>query len=362
MRRHHHHHRPFHRHGDPLEGHSHASPPPFSRVGAYVTWRLHRVIFFWFGGAMLIASFVVSGGSRLIQTGVPKPVVIGLGLLTLWGLTGRLARRITRPIGELVRVADAFGSGDLGARVNLGRARHGEANAIGRVFNGMADRIEKQLADQRALLATVSHELKTPLSRIRLLSEFVREGLASRAEEGDRERALRKLSDIESEVAELDALVGDLLANSRIDFATMAKGDLPPAEIAARALEAANLDGSLLEVAEGVTPFRGDPTLAVRAIVNLLENARKHAGGVTSLRVYMHNAYVVFEVRDEGAGVPEGIDLFAPFQRQSADASSTGLGLSLVKRIAQAHGGFAEAENVTPRGSAFRVGFSSLGT
>lgn len=323
-----------------------------------MTWRLHRVIFFWFGGAMLLTSCVVSAGSRMIAKGVPTPIVIGLGLMLLWGLTGRLARRITRPISEVVRVADAFGSGDFAARVNLGRARHGEAHALGRVFNGMADRIEKQLADQRALLATVSHELKTPLSRIRILAEFVRGGLGDDAGAGERERALKKLADVESEVSELDALVGDLLASSRIDFASMSTAKLDPAEIAARALEAADLDGSLLEVAEGVTSFPGDPTLAVRAVVNLLDNARKHAGGPKSLRVYMHHANVVFEVRDEGAGIPAGIDLFAPFQRRSDDASSTGLGLSLVKRIALAHGGFAEAENVTPRGSAFRVGFA----
>jgi signal transduction histidine kinase len=153
---------------------------------------------------------------------------------------------------------------------------------------------------------------------------------------------------------EIDALVGDLLASSRIDFAVLSLRPLSAVELAARALERAGVDAGALWVddeGEGCDPgepihVQGDPTLLGRALANLIDNAKKHGGGISALRVRRTAGQVVFEVEDRGAGLPVGEEqrIFEPFFRRS-EQGSLGLGLSLVKRIAEAHQGKAYAEN-----------------
>ena len=101
------------------------------------------------------------------------PVIVAV--LMLMAASGAIARRLVRPLRELSRVAEDIGRGRLKSRVHLSRKHGMEFCMVGNVMNEMASRIEKQLADQRALLATVSHEIRTPLSRMRLLIEFARE-------------------------------------------------------------------------------------------------------------------------------------------------------------------------------------------
>jgi two-component system OmpR family sensor kinase len=264
--------------------------------------------------------------------------------IVLWAASSAIASRLARPMGALARVAQELGAGNFSARVKLGRHHYGEAAALAFTINDMAARIERHLAEQRELLATVSHELRTPLSRIRLLTEM------SRGKGGDH----KTLDDLDREVMEIDALVGDLLASSRIDFAVISLRPLSAVELAARALERAGVDAGALWVddeAEGCDPgepiqVRGDPTLLGRALANLIDNAKKHGGGLSALRVRRAAAQVTFEVEDRGAGLPEGEEqrIFEPFFRRS-EQGSLGLGLSLVKRIAEAHQGRAYAEN-----------------
>ena len=94
----------------------------------------------------------------------------------LWAASNKIARRLSRPMGELARVARELGSGNFTARVRLpDRHRFGEAAALAVTMNDMAARIERHLAEQRELLAAVSHELRTPLARVRLLTEMARD-------------------------------------------------------------------------------------------------------------------------------------------------------------------------------------------
>ncbi len=262
--------------------------------------------------------------------------------LILWTMSSRVSRRLSRPMGELGRVAQELGSGNFAARVQLDRRhRFGEAAALALTINDMAARIERHLAEQRELLAAVSHELRTPLARIRLLTEMAR----------DRGATVKTLDDLDREVMEMDALVGDLLASSRMDFAALSRRPLDAVEAASRALERAGADPTALVVERehdegGPIPIQADATLLARALANLIDNARRHGGGVEALKVKRANGHVVFEVDDHGEGFVAGEEgrVFEPFYRRS-EQGSLGLGLSLVKRIAEAHGGRAYAAN-----------------
>ena len=269
----------------------------------------------------------------------------------LWGLSGMVARRLSRPLEHLAQVALEIGQGRYGARARVGAHGHGEVVVLAAAINEMAKRVERQMSDQRELLAAVSHELRTPLARIRLLTELSRDGV----------NLDKHLNELDREVMEIDVLVGDLLASSRLDFAALEKQTLPAVEVGKRALERAGLPLDKLHVVGNVSEKSAliavDPTLCARALANLLDNANKHGGGVLSLRVEVSDRVVTFDVEDAGRGLEAGEEkrIFETFYRRSDEKAreqgSLGLGLSLVSRIAEAHGGRAHAKN-RPEGGA----------
>jgi two-component system OmpR family sensor kinase len=277
------------------------------------------------------------------------PLVVAA--FVLWGASGRIARRLTRPLGELTRVTQEIGAGNLKARAQLHPMAHGEAGVLGVAINDMAERIERQVADQRELLAAVSHELRTPLARIRLLTELARSGKSDG----------KTLDELDHEVMEIDGLVGDLLASSRMDFSASSMHRLDAVTVARRALERAGVSAEKLQADALDAQLDGDATLLARALANLLDNAVHHAGGVAAVRVRQRPGVIAFEVEDAGKGFAPGEDkrAFDAFYHRARDPErdqgGLGLGLSLVRRIAEAHGGRAYAEN-RPEGGA-RVGF-----
>lgn len=261
----------------------------------------------------------------------------------LWGITGLAARRIAGPIWDMALVARDIGHGKLGSRARLPHEHHiGEMGLLAESINDMATRIEKQLRDQRELLAAVSHELRTPLGHMRVILETMR----TRTAMSDKD-----LDGLEREVLEVDDLVGELLASSRLSFDTLSFNKLEGLDIAANALERVGLPLELLTSEEEALPFEGDATLLGRALTNLLENAKRHGGGVAGLSVNATEEEIVFVVEDRGPGFSqeELEKVFASFyrgeHRAGSNHGSLGLGLSLVRRIAEAHGGRAWAEN-----------------
>jgi signal transduction histidine kinase len=206
--------------------------------------------------------------------------------------------------------------------------------------------------DQRALLACASHELRTPLGHLRILVELLRQQPSDKV-----------IDDVEREVVDMDALVGKLLASARLDFSLAEKRDVDAVDLARRALERVGEDPTKLvhdpdaPGTESDTKARGDPTLLLGALTNILENARTHGAGVVKLTIEARGRELAFFVDDNGPGIDEADAerVFEPFFHRG-QKGSLGLGLTLVRRIAEAHGGRAFAGR-GPAGGA-RVGFT----
>lgn len=318
------------------------------------------------GGRCQRPDFVVDvrahSGDRLGKVGVCGPRAGRfrapwlIALLTfgffLWVSSGIIAHHLGRPLGKLVDVTREIGAGRLSSRARLGRHETGELGVLAESINDMAARIEKQMDDQKELLAAVSHEMRTPLARLRIISELLENDGAS----------AKLTKEMEREILDLDDLIGQLLASSQLEFKAMRSESHDALDIARLALVRGGLDPQLLKRVDGAAPrVIGDATLLSRALLNLINNARVHGGGVTSVTVSeSRGGRVEFSVEDGGSGFSSS-DLskaFESFYRgQGADksAGTLGLGLSLVRRIALAHGGDARAENL-PNGGA-RVSF-----
>ena len=270
-----------------------------------------------------------------------NPFVAGLVLfiaaMVLAMASGKIARRLARPLDELTEVVKRIGAGDYSARSKMGCYEPDEIGVVSEAVNEMAAKIEKQISDQRELLAAVSHELRTPLARVRIISELGR----------DNGPTAKTWDDIDREVVEMDALVGELLASSRVQFEALNLRDVDVKDAASRAVERAGLPPSKLSLATAATTIKVDATLLARALANLLENAKKHAGGAEKLEVRDEAGKIVFEVHDRGPGLNgDAGKVFEPFREGTETrGEGLGLGLALVQRIAQAHRGEAFARN-----------------
>ena len=305
--------------------------PPWWRMH----WRLRRRLFAWFGAAVGVATGL---GACAVHYGASPAWVIAGMAMVLWTASGAIAWRMTLPLAELARVARELGDGHLDARMRLGRHGARELAVIAEAINDMAGRIEKQLRDQRELLAAVSHEIRTPLGHLRVLLDTAR----------DRGLAEGVVAELEREVLDVDALVDQLLASSRLEFGNLERRPLDLAVEVARSLERLGVDAAVLDVQADVCTVSADPTLLRSALANLVRNAIDHGGGVTGVTVRRTADAVEVEVEDAGPGFAAA-DLprvFEPFYRGSERAGgSLGLGLALVDRVARAHGGGARAES-----------------
>jgi signal transduction histidine kinase len=256
-----------------------------------------------------------------------------------------IARRLTGRLARLQLGVEQLGQGNLAARVPVeGRD---EVAALARSFNDSAARIEELIKSHKLLLANCSHELRTPLARIRLGIER----LASSADPAIRQELTRS-------IGELDELIGEMLLASRLDTLQSIERTESVDLLALAAEEAAHFECET--EGEPVTVL-GDASLLRRMVRNLLDNAQRHAGGATLVRVEVDasgNATLIIEDHGQGVREADRDKIFEPFYSSSVagpSARGAGLGLAIVRQIARAHGGTVSYTTRAGGGSRFVV-------
>jgi two-component system OmpR family sensor kinase len=261
------------------------------------------------------------------------------------------ARHLAVPLQSLVAATQRFGEGELAIRVRSDR--RDEIGAVARAFDTMADRVGRLVASQRELMANVSHELQTPLSRIRVAVELMTGGDASRAEE--------MLNEIMQDLEELEQLIDDVMTLARLDLSRGQKGGLVPrprsetvalSELLARSCQrfrALHDTHTLVaQVPAGLPTLPdADPVLLRRVFDNVLDNARKYSpeGSAIELTARVEGDTCRVTIVDHGIGIDAGdVDkVFTPFFRsdrsRARETGGVGLGLALARRVVESHGG-----------------------
>lgn len=272
-------------------------------------------------------------------------VLLAVLLLAVAAGAYPVVRRLTRRLEALERGVEAFGEGALGQRVTVdGRD---EVASLAQSFNRAAARIEALVRSHQSLLANASHELRSPLARMKMAVSLLAD-----ADPAQRERLARE---IHTNIAELDALVEEVLLASRLD----AQADIGQASVDLLALAAEESARRGASVAGEAIAVRGDERLLRRALRNLLENAHRYGGADVAVSVARGApGRVELRVCDRGPGVPEAQRerIFEPFYRLPGHAEvsgGVGLGLSLVRQIAARHGGTVRCEGRDGGGSCF---------
>ena len=262
-----------------------------------------------------------------------------------------VSRLISRPVNKLSRSALRIADGDLSHRAEL--KTKDEIGDLGRAFNLMADRLAGMIKASKELTAHVSHEMRSPLARIRVAEELIRDAL----DQGDQARAARYLDGIQQEIEDMDRLVGRILELSRLDL----KGTPPKKEklnVSALIEEALTRFGPAFQrrglrvlTSLGSAPaLAGDPEALQTALANVLDNAAKYTpeGGLVNVRTEAEPGGLVIAVANtfETLNEEDLSRIFEPFQRtEQVESDGTGLGLAITKKIVENHGGSIEAVN-----------------
>ncbi|MBB3182389.1 ATP-binding protein [Variovorax sp. Sphag1AA] len=263
-----------------------------------------------------------------------------------------IVRRLTKRLEGLQRGVQSWGEGDLSARVV--EEGQDEVADLSKRFNLAATRIEELVRSHKSLLANASHELRSPLARIRMGLELMG---GERPSEAAREEISRN-------IAELDQLIDEILLASRLDAKEADMGTVETVDLTGLAAEECARVDADLEVSEGtqsdVLTVRGVPRLLRRAIRNLLENARRYGAGETSVELASRGNLAEIRVSDRGPGVPAALRdrIFEPFYRlpgASERNGGVGLGLALVKSITERHGGSVRCEDRPGGGASFVI-------
>ena len=265
-----------------------------------------------------------------------------------------IVRRLTRRLETLRQGVERWGDGDLGARLPLDG--DDEVGFLATRFNHAAERVqglvqshEALLASQKSLLANASHELRSPLARIRMGMELMGGNASPSAK-----------AEIARNINELDQLIEEILLASRLDAREADLGTVESVDLVGLAAEECARTNAALDTPTATLAVPGIAKLLRRAVRNLLENARRYGAGEVTLTLAQDATHAVLQVCDRGPGVPEALQdrIFEPFYRlpgASEREGGVGLGLALVKSITQRHGGTVTCRNRPEGGACFEI-------
>ncbi|MEM9863921.1 MAG: ATP-binding protein [Myxococcota bacterium] len=268
------------------------------------------------------------------------PIGVYLSVICLPLLAGWLAFRLSRQLRKVEEANALLAIGELGARVDN---PSGPSNELASSFNSMAERIERLIRSREELVQAVSHELGSPLSRLRFHLELIEN--QTEDERAQRYKAMAR------EVDSLDELVAELLGYVQSDETRLQRQTFEPQQVVHDLAEIAQLDApddSDVEVdvdVGGGVLVHADPRLFQRAVENLLRNAVRYGNGRVRIELHDEGDHVRVSVHDNGPGIPQELreKVLAPFFRQEADrgrsTGGVGLGLAIVNRILQRHDG-----------------------
>jgi signal transduction histidine kinase len=290
---------------------------------------------------------VFAGPHRFFVRFSLMQLAVRLALLTLViGLLSMLAaRRLARPIADFALAAERLGV-DTNAAPLAERGPH-ELRAATRAFNRMQERLRRFIADRTQMLAAMSHDLRTPLTRLRLRSEFI----------DDPELQRKVLADLD----EMSAMVESALAFARGDGESEPRTQVDLGLLVEGLCEdAADAGGTVTFTGPRGIDVSCRPNALRRAVANLIENAVKY-GGSARVAVNPEPERVVIAVDDDGPGIPpdEQEKVFAPFYRldrsRNRDTGGVGLGLAVARTVARGHGGDVTLANRAEGGLSARL-------
>jgi signal transduction histidine kinase len=257
-----------------------------------------------------------------------------------------IIRRLTQRLEALQRSVQRFGEGDLSVRVP--EHGHDEVADLARQFNAAAGRVETLVKSHKSLLANASHELRSPLARIRMGLELM----------GGQQPSPAFRDEILRNIAELDQLVDEILLASRLDAHEADVGTIEPVDLVGLAAEECARIGADLDAGTEALEALGVSKLLRRALRNLLENARRYSQGEITVGLRRNGPLAEVRVCDRGPGVPpdQRERIFEPFYRlpgASERSGGVGLGLALVRSIAARHHGTVHCEEHAGGGACF---------
>jgi two-component system, OmpR family, sensor kinase len=279
----------------------------------------------------------------------PEGLLWLLGLVALAVAIGiyPIIRRLTQRLEDLRAGVERWGEGDLSARIE--ERGTDELAFLAQRFNHSAERVEALLKSHKSLLANASHELRSPLARIRMGLELMEPGNSAASHE-----------EIRRNIGELDQLIDEILLASRLDAKESDVGTFESVDLTGLAAEECARAGAELVPAADGKPLvvQGVSKLLRRVVRNLLENARRYSNGPVTVELVREGADAVVRVRDRGPGVPpaERERIFEPFYRLAGASErhgGVGLGLSLVRSITQRHRGSVSCESQEGGGACF---------
>ncbi len=294
-------------------------------------------------------------------------IVLGVsaGALLLLGFAFAMAGTnllVQRPLLATTEAIARFAGGDEGARTVPSGAR--ELREMAATFNDLADRLVRQESDRLAFLGGIAHDLRNPLSALKMATDLVQQG----KQPPSPEKAERMLALVARQIERLDRMVGDLLDATRIEAGRL--------ELRRARLDVRPIVGHVVELYRPVSPAHEivfiestepvvaecDPTRIEQVVTNLVSNAIKYSpdGGRVTVSAFSEPSHAIVSVSDEGMGIaPTELErIFEPFRRTSRSRElvpGVGLGLSVARKIVVGHGGILDVESREGAGSTFRM-------